>query len=167
MDKLKFVSLMLFFASLIGLLGWGSWTFFLWLGFWQSAAVILGVELFFTARGAYLVFGVATTFVEEVRALRLRLKEARVVPTINDDQKLSKSFSFDRRLAKKFIIFVFLFFLAGASLFYFFGFWPCVVSLVLISQAFTVGWIYQLRGKIVVSHAELENLRLTLGRGEK
>lgn len=166
MDKLKFVLLMLFFVILIGLFGWGSWTFFRMLGFWQSAAVILGVGLFFSARGSYLVFGVAVTYIEEARALRL-LREARIIPATDDDQKPLKSLNV-RRLNKKFVAFLFLFFLTGVCLlFYFSGFWKSFICLVLISQAFTVGSNYYLRGKIVSYHVELENQRLTFGRGEK
>lgn len=165
MDKLKFVLLIVVFVSLIGFLGWGSWTFFRMLGFWQSAAVIWGVELFFTARGLHLLFGEARIHAEEAKALRLS-REARIIPATNDDQKFLTSLS-TRRLTKKFITLVFLFFLIDMGLFYFFGLWPCVVSWILIFQAFIVGCVYYLRGRIVSYHVELENQRLSLGRGEK
>lgn len=166
MDKLKFVSLIAVFVSLIGFLGWGSWTFFRMLGFWQSAAVIWGVELFFTARGLYLLFGVARIYAEEAKALRL-LREARIIPATNDDQKPLKSLNVIQ-LNKKFVAPLFLFFLIGfCGYISFFGFWKSFICLVLISQAFTVGCAYYLRGRIVSYHVELENQRLSLDRGEK
>lgn len=170
MDKLKFVAVLLFFVGLLVGFCWAGYEAFGYLGFQKSALLVLIIEGFFTARGAYLVAVAWDLYRQEIKELRsdlLRLPA--LLGSVRYDAApltVKQPAVWPRFFAARILALVILALSLGGT-FLVFGSISSILLAVVISQGLLVRYLYKFRQKIIGAQNELEEFRLTFAKNEK